>query len=71
VTVPAALPPDFPHVTVDASWYQWWRVHGAGNGAWFFASDDAARDPKSVGRFDLPAPHGTCYLSDQPVTGLA
>ena len=72
MTVPTALPRDFPHVILDANWGQWWRVHWATRGAWFFATDDPSlRDLDSIGRFDLPEPDGTCYVSDQPVTGLA
>ena len=32
-------------------------------GSWWFASTDGA-DDGSGGRFDLPAPNGTCYLAD-------
>lgn len=66
------MPADFPHVILDCSWGQWFRVHWACRSAWFFASDDPrSRDESSIGRFDLLPPNGTCYLSDQPVTGLA
>lgn len=30
---------------------------------WWFSSDGS-------GRFDLPAPHGTCYLAEDPVAAL-
>ncbi len=33
---------------------------------WWFAS----RDPDLPGRFDLPAPDGTCYCADDPVGAL-
>lgn len=39
------------------------RVTRAGRGPWWFASDGA-------GRFDLPAPRGTCYLADDPLVAL-
>jgi hypothetical protein len=40
-----------------------WRVTRAGNGPWWFSSDGS-------GRFDLPAPRGTCYLADDPAVAL-
>ena len=47
----------------DASFGQWWRVHSAGRGAWWFSSsDDPARPEVQIGRFDLRLPFGTCYL---------
>lgn len=53
----------FPYVTVTPSCGQWWRVHSASNGPWWFASsDDPERDESQIGRFDLPTPFGTCYL---------
>jgi RES domain len=33
-----------------------YRAHRAGAGPWWFSSDGS-------GRFDLPGPHGTCYLA--------
>lgn len=33
----------------------WYRAHRPDCGSWWFASD-------GLGRFDLAAPHGTCYL---------
>lgn len=33
-------------------------------GSWWFASTDGADDAGPGGRFDLPAPNGTCYLAD-------
>lgn len=72
MNAPRILPVAFPHIVLDSKCGQWFRVHQDGLSAWFFASDDPARRVlSSIGRFDLPLPHGTCYLSDQPVTGLA
>lgn len=34
-------------------------------GCWYYASLPA--DPADGGRFDLPAPEGTCYFADAPV----
>ena len=41
---------------------RFFRVSRRGRGAWWFGSDH--------GRFDLPAPRGTCYLANQPLTAL-
>jgi len=61
--VPDQLPADFPSVLIDASWGQWWRIHGEAFGPWWFESSNRpGRKPKDIGRFDLPLPHGTCYL---------
>jgi hypothetical protein len=38
-----------------------------GHGPWWFGSRTANPDP---GRFDLEAPHGTCYFADDPVGAL-
>lgn len=50
-------PPDdlagFPAVTDNE--HEGWRAQTLTNGPWWFAS--------AGGRFDLPAPHGTCYLA--------
>jgi hypothetical protein len=59
-----ALPPEFPSFTFGASFGQWWKIHSKDYGPWFYASDDAAREPSSVGRFDLPKPYGTLYVGD-------
>jgi hypothetical protein len=59
--VPTVLPPEFPTVIVTETWGCWWRVHRASDGAWWFASSDG-----SNGRFDLPKPHGTCYVGYDP-----
>lgn len=37
------------------------RAHHVDNGPWWFASDPG--DPEQGGRFDLPAPEGTCYVA--------
>lgn len=39
------------------------RAHRRDLGPWWFASDGG-------GRFDLPAPRGTCYLADDPLVAL-
>jgi hypothetical protein len=64
------LPHEFPQVRFAASDGQYWRVHPAGLGAWYFASIESHADPSEVGRFDLPAPMGTCYVGafDDAVT---
>jgi hypothetical protein len=64
------LPSDFPQVRFTASDGQYWRVHPAGLGAWYFASIESHANPHEVGRFDLPAPMGTCYVGayDDAVT---
>jgi hypothetical protein len=59
------LPLEFPTVVPDATWGQWWRIHGALNGPWWFSSSDTPiRDEREIGRFDLPTPCGTCYVAD-------
>lgn len=40
-----------------------YRAHSTGNGPWYFGSAPG-------GRWDLPAPYGTCYLADDPVAAL-
>lgn len=66
--VAAQRPPDpdrdyagFPSYDV-APTTDWFRHHqerpGPDRGAWYFGSV-----PPGGGRFDLPAPHGTCYLA--------
>lgn len=37
------------------------RAHHKDHGPWWFAS--APADPEEGGRFDLPAPEGTCYVA--------
>ena len=37
-----------------------YRIHRRGRGAWWFSGD-------LTGRFDLPAPEGTCYLAEDPL----
>ena len=44
--------PAFPVVPATVLY----RAHGAGLGPWWFGNDGG-------GRFDLPAPHGTCYTA--------
>jgi len=39
------------------------RAHSRDRGPWWFSSS-------GEGRFDLPAPAGTCYLADSPVSAL-
>jgi hypothetical protein len=61
--IPDRLFDEFPCVVPDASWGQWWRIHSAKNGPWWFsAADRPARTEPKIGRFDLPFPNGTCYL---------
>lgn len=48
----------------------WYREHGdrpsdPDQGCWYFAP--LPTDPLTGGRFDLPAPHGTCYVANQPL----
>jgi RES domain len=40
-----------------------YRAHTRGRGPWWFSSD-------GDGRFDLPAPDGTCYVADKPEAAL-
>jgi hypothetical protein len=59
------LDSSFATMVLDPTVGQWWRIHGADHGAWFFASSDATgRAPASVGRLDLSLPNGTCYLGE-------
>jgi hypothetical protein len=59
------LDPGFPHFILGPSFGQWWKVHSADYGPWWFASSDVAgRDPTTVGRFDLPLPQGTLYVGN-------
>lgn len=49
---------------------EWHREHARrladpDRGCWYYASLPA--DPADGGRFDLPAPEGTCYFADAPV----
>ncbi|MGN6634758.1 MAG: RES domain-containing protein, partial [Oryzihumus sp.] len=39
------------------------RAHLAANGPWWFSHDGG-------GRFDLPAPRGTCYLATDPAAAV-
>ena len=46
---------------------RWFRSHvdrgGRDRGCWWFSSVSPGDDPDAHGRFDLPAPHGTCYFA--------
>lgn len=42
----------FPTIALSGMWF---RAHSTGLGPWWFSSDQS-------GRFDLTAPHGTCYF---------
>lgn len=61
----AALPPPpadlrrFPRRTLRGS-VELFRIHPVGRRPWWFSSD-------GQGRFDLPAPAGTCYLALSPL----
>lgn len=59
-------PPDdlsaFPARTIRRN-TRLYRAHSLGRGPWWFSSD-------GDGRFDLPAPDGTCYVTDQPGAAL-
>lgn len=50
----------FPTTTINGDWF---RAHHVANGPWWFAHD-------GEGRFDLPAPHGTCYLASHPAAAV-
>jgi hypothetical protein len=55
----------FPTVELDWSFGQWWRIHSKEHGPWFFGSSDMPGCAgASIGRFDLPRPHGTCYVGE-------
>lgn len=64
------LSSDFPQVRFTAADGQYWRVHRAGLGAWYFASIESHVNTEDIGRFDLPDPMGTCYVGayDDAVT---
>lgn len=47
---------------------EWFRAHHPDVGAWYFASSEI--DDADGGRFDLAAPHGTCYLASDPRVAL-
>jgi hypothetical protein len=69
--IPERLLDGFPSLIPDESCGHWWRIHWDDLGPWFFASDDGSRAESKVGRFDLPLPLGTCYVTEQPLPGLA
>ncbi len=52
----------FPARTVDPE-QELWRVVRKGRGPWWFACS-------GDGRFDLPPPHGTCYLAADELSAL-
>lgn len=66
MTVPSGLgePPDlllgFPEAPPPAELHRLSEFPGS----WWYASTARAGDPDVGGRFDLPAPNGTCYLAD-------
>lgn len=70
--MPLAEPPEFATVTglprrrlVGTTLF---RVHRRDRvSPWWFAT---ASDDAGGGRFDLPAPHGTCYLATSPIAAL-
>lgn len=44
------------------------RVYRRGRSSpWWFASVAPGDDPRAHGRFDLPVPHGACYLGTSPL----
>ena len=46
------------------------RVHRASRGVWWFASLSPENPGGSGGRFDLPLPHGSCYLATTRQTAV-
>jgi hypothetical protein len=69
--IPERLPYGFPSSIPDPSWGHWWRIHWKEHTPWFFASDDGERPEPNVGRFDLPLALGTCYVTVEPLSGMA
>lgn len=69
--IPERLPDGFPSSIPDPSWGHWWRIHWKEHTPWFFASDDGERPEPNVGRFDLPLALGTCYVTVEPLPGMA
>ncbi len=57
----------FPVATIDPS-QVWYREHGFRDGrdagCWYFSGYAQGQPPQ--GRFDLPLPNGTCYLTETP-----
>jgi hypothetical protein len=52
----------FPSRDVSGSWFRAHVNHGGPDrGCWWFSS--AGANPDESGRFDLPAPEGTCYFA--------
>lgn len=62
---PPADLPDFPSCLAGAG--PWYRVTTSGRDPWWYSTRTGNADP---GRFDLRAPHGTCYLADDPLAAL-
>lgn len=59
------LPPEFPRFKLRPSFGQWWRIHSAEHGPWWFSSaDDPIRPEQQINRFDLLAPYGSCYVGN-------
>ena len=57
------LPPAFPHVVLGPEYGQWWRIHAAKHGPWWFSSCDfPPRAESAIGRCELPCPNGTCHI---------
>jgi hypothetical protein len=63
---------DWPHVPLaDRLLHRVWRHHdgsGAERSLWWFAA--VTEDPQDGGRFDLPAPMGTCYTATSPAAAV-
>lgn len=49
---------------------RWSRCHRRTLGAWFFASTEPDAGAGEGGRWDLPAPDGTCYLAENDRAAL-
>lgn len=63
-------PGDGPLPRVDGRTLRgpWYRAHHPDYGAWFFAPCEV--DADEGGRFDLPEPHGTCYMASSADVAL-
>lgn len=67
-TAPPASLTGIPTSRVSGT--HWYREHGhrrsaADGGCWYYAPLPA--DPATGGRFDVPAPDGTCYFANRPL----
>lgn len=60
--VPRACLGDFPAYRLVPG-VPLFRAHLSAHGPWWFSSDGG-------GRFDLPPPHGTCYLATNPAVAV-